>query len=251
VLSIDYFPDGTAVVTLRWTEKRNSLAPEDASEVAEAIRTASAQASAVVLTGEGSFCAGGDLKRFAELSATETIGDIKDKVYGNVQSMIRSIRDSPVPVISAVDGAAVGLGMDLALATDLCFVGPKGWLRQGWGQAGIIAGTGGVSFLQSVRPGLVWRLLATQERLDAQLCHDLGVAEIGLPTALDAARLCATALAGLGRDVVNAYTRLARPCTWPEDDHFNMCAEIQARLIGSANFRELSAQVLTQTNESK
>jgi 2-(1,2-epoxy-1,2-dihydrophenyl)acetyl-CoA isomerase len=165
--------------------------------------------------------------------------------------MIRSIRDSPVPIISAVDGAAVGLGMDLALAADLCFVGPKGWLRQGWGQAGIIAGTGGVSFLQAIRPGLLWKLLASQERLDAQLCHELGIAEIGSPTALDAARECAASLATLGRDVVNAYTRLARPCTWPSEDHFNMCAEIQARLIGSENFRELAARVLASSAEGK
>src|SRR5437870_3214515 len=100
-----------------WPERRNALRPEDAEEVAAAVDTAgAAAASAVILTGAGAFCAGGDLRTFAELSARHAPGEIEAQVYRRVQAMIRALRRCPVPTIAAVDGPAVGLGFDLALA---------------------------------------------------------------------------------------------------------------------------------------
>ena len=63
-----------AVVTLRWTDRRNALGPSEAREVAEAIREAATSgAHGIVLTGEGAFCAGGDLKAFADISAEDQL----------------------------------------------------------------------------------------------------------------------------------------------------------------------------------
>jgi len=233
------------IITLRWPEKRNSLAPEDAREVAKAITDASAAADCVVLTGDGAFCSGGDLRRFAEISASVDHATLRDHVYGDIQAMMRSIEASPVPVIAAVDGAAVGLGLDLALACDMCFVGPDGWLQQGWGRAGLIAGTGGIAFLQRLHPRLIWRMLAEQERLSAERCAELGLAEMGKPTAREAAICRAEQLAAIGRDVLSTYTVLARAQTWPDTAHMRHSAESQARYIGSTQFRELAARILS------
>ena len=244
MLTIEQPTDGISVITLRWTEKRNALNPDDARVIADAIDQATSESDCVILTGEGAFCSGGDLRAFAEISATKTHGEIRDHVYRDVQRMFRSIELAPVPVIAAVDGPAVGLGMDLALAADMCVVGPSGWLQQGWGRAGLIAGTGGVSFLQTTAPGLVWRLLATQERLDAQTCAELGLAEVATLSGLTQALGRAQDLIAMGHDVLSAYVRLARPLTWPAPEHFALAAETQARFIGSAQFRELAARVL-------
>ncbi|HVT67663.1 MAG TPA: enoyl-CoA hydratase/isomerase family protein, partial [Trebonia sp.] len=112
------------VVTLDWPEKRNSLGPEDTAEVAAAIEEARGKArSALVLTGSGAFCAGGDLRAFSEVSRTMAVEQIRDTVYGRVQRMVRALAECPVPTIAAVDGPAVGLGFDLALACDMRFVG--------------------------------------------------------------------------------------------------------------------------------
>jgi enoyl-CoA hydratase/carnithine racemase len=244
MLTSEAVSDRVQVVTMRWPEKRNSLAPEDTKAVAAAITDAGRAADCVILTGDGAFCSGGDLKRFADISATVDHATLRDHVYGDVQAMMRSIETSPVPVIAAVDGPAVGLGMDLALACDICFVGPDGWMQQGWGRAGLIAGTGGIAFLQTVRPKLLWRLLADQERLSADRCEEFGLAEPGHPTARAAAIGRAGKLVSIGRDVLSTYTRLARTQTWPDSRHMGHCAEAQARYIGSANFRELAARVL-------
>ena len=234
-----------AIVTLDWPEKRNSLSADDAIEVAAAIdRAGMSGAAAVVLTGAGAFCSGGDLRFFSELSGRLTVPEIRTRVYEHVHSMMRSLRAVPVPTIAAVDGAAIGLGLDLALACDQRFIGPRGWLRQGWAAAGLIHGTGGMAMLERLHPGLVWRLLATQERLDQAACVELGLGESAEPTGLEAAVGRATALAQLPRETLLGYVELGRPVRWPEPSHFTASADLQAQLIGSEQFRSFSQAIL-------
>jgi len=235
------------VVTLRWTDRRNALGPDEAVELGDAVLEASADetASALVLAGEGAFCAGGDLRAFAEVSAKHTPEEIRTTVYGKVQRIVRALRDAPLPTIAAIDGAAVGLGADLALACDTRFLGPAGWLRQGWGTAGLISATGGTWFLEGARRGLLWELLADQPRLGPDEAVARGLADDAAgATGLDAALARAEKLAAIPRDVLTAYTVLARPKTWPEDEYFERCADYQSRFIGSQRFRDLAAKVL-------
>lgn len=239
---------GAAVVTLDWPEKRNALSADDAVEVAEAIRAAGASgAAAVVLTGAGAFCSGGDLRFFSELSASISVQQIRTRVYEDVHSMMRALGAVPVPTIAAVDGPAIGLGLDLALACDQRFVGPGGWLRQGWATAGLVHGTGGMAMLEHLAPGLVWRLLATQDKLDASACDRLGLGEPGEPSALDASIIRADQFAVLPREALEAYVELGRPVRWPDEAHFTRSADLQAQLIGSEPFREFSRAVLART----
>jgi enoyl-CoA hydratase/carnithine racemase len=238
-----------AVVTLRWTDRRNALGPYEARAVAEAITEAGTLGRVVVLTGEGSFCAGGDLKAFGEISARLTPPEIRTHVYGDVQAMVRALRDVTVPTIAAVDGAAVGLGMDLALACDSRFIGPKGFLQQGWGRAGLISATGGTWFLEQAGPGSLWALLADQPRLDGDACVARGLADpADGSTALDAAVERATHLAVVPADTLAAYAVLSRKQRWPSDDYFDLCADYQSEFIGSDRFRDLTARMLAATS---
>jgi enoyl-CoA hydratase/carnithine racemase len=241
------------IVTMRWTERRNALGPEDAVAVGDAIEQAGREeaASALVLTGEGAFCAGGDLATFAALSAQHTPEEIRTTVYGKVQRIVRLLRDFPLPTIAAVDGAAVGLGADLALACDTRFIGPAGWLRQGWGAAGLISATGGTWFLEKARRGQIWELLADQPKLGAAEAVARGLADAagdagsgagssGLAAALDRAEK----LSAIPLEVLKAYAVLARPAGWPEDDYFETCADYQSRFIGGERFRALAGSIL-------
>ena len=234
-----------AVVVMDWPERRNALRPQDGELIAAAIEDAAKLAvSAVVLTGAGAFCAGGDLRTFADLSASHTPAEIETLVYGRIQAMVRALRTCPVPTIAAVDGPAVGLGFDLALACDMRFVGPKGWFRQGWAGAGLIAGTGGIGLLARLAPGISWPLIASQEKLTAARAAELGLAEVAASGALAAATARAEALAAIDREVLGHYCRMERQVTWPDDAFFAETARVQAGLIGSARFRELAARVL-------
>ncbi|WP_181784014.1 enoyl-CoA hydratase/isomerase family protein, partial [Pseudonocardia pini] len=94
--------DHAVVVTMAWTQKRNAIGPAEADELAEAIRAAGERASsAVVLTGEGAFSAGGDLPAISEISRTLSREQIRDTVYSRFQGMVRALRECPVPTIAA------------------------------------------------------------------------------------------------------------------------------------------------------
>jgi enoyl-CoA hydratase/carnithine racemase len=237
-----------AVVTLRWPGRRNALGPATARQVADAISEASQlPAHALVLTGEGAFCAGGDLPAFAEVSARLTPVEIRTHVYGDVQAIVRALRDAPMPTIAAVDGAAVGLGMDLALACDMRFVGAGGWLLQGWAKAGLISATGGTWFLERLRPGALWPMLAQQQRLPAARCVELGLAEVSEPSAMASALRRGDELSSIPRDVLAAYVQLARTASWPSEEYLDRCADYQSEFIGGERFRELGARLLGRT----
>jgi enoyl-CoA hydratase/carnithine racemase len=234
------------VLRLDWPDVHNALGPPEASEIVEALRVAPTElGAALVLTGTGDFCAGGDLKQLTMLAAGPP-EDLRDVVYGSFQGMIRGLLSIPVPTIAAIDGAAIGLGMDLALACDMRFVGPKGWLRQGWGGVGLIPGTGGALLLQRIVPSLLWRLLAEQPGVRADEASALGLAEPSpLESALASALERADHLALLPPRALSAYVDLQRASLREElDRHLAMCLEHQLELLGSDAFRERAQRIL-------
>jgi enoyl-CoA hydratase len=235
-----------AIVTMGWPEKRNALNPDNAVELADALqRAADLDTSAVILTGNGAFCAGGDLPAFAQLSATVGVEEIQKAVYGKVQAMMRALRACPVPTIAAVDGPAVGLGFDLALGCDMVFVGLSGWFRQGWARAGLIAGTGGIGLLARRCPSELWPLIASQEKITAARAVTLGLAEECVGDARAAALARADDLALIPREVLSYYVELTRTELWPGSEHFDRAAQIQASLIGSQGFRSRAQRLLS------
>jgi hypothetical protein len=78
----------------------------------------------------------------------------KTTIYDLPQSMVRALVSVSVPIIAALDGPAVGLGMDLALACDMRLVGAGGWMMQGWARAGLVPATGGVLLMERLAPGI-------------------------------------------------------------------------------------------------
>jgi enoyl-CoA hydratase len=99
-----------AVLTLDRPEVKNALDVPHWKLLAEGVEAAvSAGARAIVITAAGSvFCAGADLNG---ISVTE--------MGGRVEATFRAVRDSPVPVIAALNGPAIGAGAQLAVSCDL------------------------------------------------------------------------------------------------------------------------------------
>lgn len=236
---------GVALVTLDWPETRNALDTARIDELAAAISEAGRTAAAVVLTGNGAFCAGANLRVVAdriELSEDEQRASIEQ----HAQALVRAVIGAPVPVVAAVDGAAIGLGFDLALACDCRLVGPEGWLMQGWGRMGLIPGTGGELLLRLRNPTVLWHLLEYQPRVDGALAERWGLGEwVEDSTALDAALRRAEALSALPAATVAAYVELSRSALRRElPDHLDRCASIQASLLTSPDVRARAAAIL-------
>jgi enoyl-CoA hydratase/carnithine racemase len=157
-----------ATVTIARPERRNALDGATAGELAEALQAAGEKARVVIVTGQGdAFCAGGDLDELERWS-TKSPEEISSTLYGTFQQMIRSVRASDAVFIAAVNGPAVGAGMDLALACDLRVAAADARFGQVWVRLGVIPGTGGAYLTPAlVGPTRAAELLLTGDLVGA------------------------------------------------------------------------------------
>ena len=107
--------EGVAVLTLNRPAVMNALSAELRRSLGAALSRASAEAGVIVLTGAGrGFCSGQDLTD-VDLATVDLQAILRDEY----EPLLTAIVDCPVPVIAAVNGAAVGAGAGLALACDV------------------------------------------------------------------------------------------------------------------------------------
>ncbi|TLF82556.1 enoyl-CoA hydratase [Nocardia cyriacigeorgica] len=111
--------DGDVVtIELQREERRNALNIELVTQLRDAVIDAAEQARVIVLTGRGPiFSAGADLG-----------GVYSEEFLDRLLEMLHTIESAPVPVISAINGAALGAGVQLALASDLRVLEPDSYI---------------------------------------------------------------------------------------------------------------------------
>ena len=199
-----------AVVTIDRPDRRNALDAAAARELAVTISETGALTRVVILTGAGpAFCAGGDLEELERWSNSDP-DEIGATLYGSFQAVIRAIRAAPAVLIAAVNGAAVGAGMDVALACDLRIAAEDARLGQVWVRLGVIPGTGGAWLTQALAgPGRAAELLLTGDAISASQALEAGLVNEVVPSAdlLDAARTLAGRILRHPRDGVIANKR--------------------------------------------
>src|SRR6202012_5985051 len=126
---------------------------------------------ALVLTGTGrAFCAGANL---AEVEPGLSAGDMLERVY---HPFLKRLSDFPMPVVTAVNGAAVGIGMSFALSGDLCIADRLAFFQQGFGKLGLVP-DGGSTWLLPRLIGLARarELALLNEKLAAETALDWGL----------------------------------------------------------------------------
>lgn len=204
--------DGIAVLTLNRPEARNGLTAELLAAFVEAVRSiTSGSARALVLTGAGpSFCGGGDLRAVKEAAASgqyETLG----RLVGDLQDTIRLLRSLPIPVVAAVEGAAAGAGLGLAMAADLRVLGRSSVFVPGYLAIGV-SPDAGVSYSLARMLGGPQALAAMirNRRLSAPELAAAGIADeiVDDGQALPAARKLASEVAGAAPHALVATRRL-------------------------------------------
>lgn len=237
--------DDVAIITIDRAERRNALGSRDARAIASAVEDGSRGARVLILTGAGeAFSAGGDLDELERWSDLEP-AEIGSTLYESFQAMIRAIRKSDAVVIAAINGAAVGAGMDLALACDLRVAADTARLGQVWVRLGVIPGTGGAWLTQHLAgPGRAARLLLTGELIDAQEALEAGLVNEVCPRSdlMDRARaLAAQILAHPPAGVVANKRALVAATGDGLEGALAHAAEVQPARFTSDEFRRAAS----------
>jgi|SRR5271157_2368596 len=232
--------DRVALITVNDPDRRNAVTDEISAGLRAAVQRADAdpRVHAVAVTGAGTaFCAGADLG---------ALGNAAEGELPRLYDGFLAVADCTLPTVAAVNGPAVGAGLNLALACDVRIAGPKALFDARFQKLGIHPGGGMTWMLQrAVGPQVARAALLFGMRFDAQAAvrHGLALAVADDPVA--AALELAAGPAGAPRDVVVATKATMRTTVSPgaidSDQHaFAVRAELgpQAESIRSPAFRQ-------------
>jgi enoyl-CoA hydratase/carnithine racemase len=192
--------DGVALLTLNRPAAANALSVGLVEALGLALpRLADDPAvRAVIVTGAGdrAFCAGADLKERRAMSLDETRAYLRA-----LNAVVDAVALCPRPVIAAINGAAFGGGLELALACDLRLAAEAAEVGLVETRLGIIPGAGGTQRLaRVVGVAAAKELIFTGRRISAARAHELGLVSQVLPGAalLAAAAALAREIAAAG-----------------------------------------------------
>lgn len=170
--------DSIAHIKIDRPEARNALNMAVREELAEAFNNLACDTSfrSVVLSGEGgNFCGGADLKEMADVDAIEMYLRHTERLWAAIASC-------PLPVIAAINGYALGGGLELAMHTDIIVVDSSARLGQPEVRVGIMPGAGGTQRLQrAVGRYRAMLLCLTGEIISGEQAGAMGLASKVVP----------------------------------------------------------------------
>ncbi|GAA1024836.1 MULTISPECIES: enoyl-CoA hydratase/isomerase family protein [Amycolatopsis] len=174
--------DHVGWIVLDRPRQKNAFTGEMLRAWAEAYRAFQAddQVRAVVVTGTGdAFCAGADL---GDLGQPRTPLGSRRLMTEHVHPVAMAAEDLAKPLIAAVNGAAVGAGMDMALMCDYRIASERARFSEGYVRVGLVPGDGGCHYLpRIVGRSRALRLLWTGEFVDADQALAWGLADETCP----------------------------------------------------------------------
>ncbi|XP_055594220.1 methylglutaconyl-CoA hydratase, mitochondrial [Uranotaenia lowii] len=125
----------------------------------------------------GIFCAGADLKERASMSPQDV-----GRFVSKLRQMMTSIEQLPAPVIAAIDGPALGGGLEMALACDMRVVTSSVKLGLVETKLGIIPGAGGTQRLPRIlNPAVAKELIFTARQITGDEAKSLGIVNYSVP----------------------------------------------------------------------
>lgn len=167
--------DGVALLTFRRPEKLNALTPGLFVEAMTAIETAlAAGARALVITGEGrAFSSGADLTGDGAEGLPADLGEIIDKAYN---PFARTLASLDIPVVTAVNGPAVGAGCGFALSGDIVVMARSAYLLLSFVNIGLVPDAGATWMVaKSAGRAKALEMALLGEKMSAQEAHDAGL----------------------------------------------------------------------------
>jgi enoyl-CoA hydratase/carnithine racemase len=173
--------DGVATVTFSRPHKLNALTFEVYADLRDLLAELPHRGDTrvLVLTGQGrGFCSGGDVE--------EIIGELQGMAAGELLeftrmsgAVVKAMRESPLPIVAAVNGVAAGAGAVLALATDLRLLARSAKLSFLFTRVGLAGADMGAAYLlpRLVGLGRATELLVLGEEVDPDQALEIGLAD--------------------------------------------------------------------------
>ncbi len=177
--------DRIATITLNRPERRNAFTLAMINEWADRLEESAARADVhvVLVTGAGkAFCSGGDIDELMKQGQARGAQERKDELVGHVHRIPRILERLDKPVIAAINGAATGAGLDLALMCDLRYAAQSAKFAETYVKLALMPGAGGAYFL----PRIIGRaraleMLWTGDFIDGEEAERIGLINKALP----------------------------------------------------------------------
>lgn len=234
--------------TLDLPAERNPITGEDMVQaLVDACDAANrgGEVRAVILTGAGTaFSGGGNIKAMAAGEPPfggPPTGSRQGYRYG-IQLISRALDDLDVPIIAAVNGAAVGAGCDLAVMCDLRIAAEGAFFAESFVKLGIIPGDGGAWLLpRAIGPARAAEMVLTGDRVDAETALAWGlVSQVTAPEdLLSSAQALAERIAANPPHAVRMAKKLLREGRFQTlPAHLELAAAMQAIAHTTADHHE-------------
>ncbi|MCR0981053.1 enoyl-CoA hydratase-related protein [Roseomonas populi] len=176
------------LLTMDGPEDRNALSSAgQCSEFVDACRRINAdrEVKAVILTGrDPAFCSGGNIKHMRSLEGfmAGPVEDVAEGYRATLQQMARALHGLEVPLIAAVNGPAIGAGLDIACMCDIRIASDSARFAEAFVRLGLISGIGGAWFLpRAVGASRAAELSFTARVFDADEALKYGLVSEVLP----------------------------------------------------------------------
>jgi len=239
-----YRRGAAARLELNRPERMNAWDAQLALDLLAALKSVGEDAGvrAVLVTGAGrAFSSGADLKA-GPVASRDAPPDVYSVLTGRYHPIIRAVREMPKPVVAAVNGAAAGIGLSLALACDLVIAAESAYFLLAFVNIGLVP-DGGSSLLVPARVGFARaaEMAMLGERVGAPRALEWGLINQVWPDAELAAR-AAELLIRLADGPTRSYAGTKRQLnSWlyqRMEEQLELEAQIQQEMAASGDFAE-------------
>jgi len=178
VVLCDIDDKGIATLTINRPEALNAINADVLDAVGSTVKGLHGTAKGIIVTGAGkAFVAGADIAAMANLSAAEATAFAR-----RGHAAFGEFADFPGPVVAAINGYALGGGLELAMACDILIASDKASVGQPEVSLAVVPGFGGSQRLpRRVGPGIAKYLLMTGDRVKADMALQMGIVDRVVP----------------------------------------------------------------------